>query len=166
MAKKKTTVTEATEVATPNPAPSAALDVGAPILWRNLTTELLGSYGYGVGEDGDMSERQRNECAAMIEDAAKAIAQQFPILSRKCSQNDSATVKAGMSLAMDRSGGSITKVQVHLSASEKWVDAKLSTDVCDPEQELGLYAEGAEAAAAEASGGTESADPESETATE
>lgn len=121
-------------------------DTSSPHYWRGCANKLLEQFGTPVGTDarGSITKMQRNECAALIEVAVRAIAKQFGTLSRKCAQNDSQTVKAGMSLSLDRSGGAATTVAAHLSASEKWVDCNEQTDVVSPEQELQLYSEGAE----------------------
>jgi len=155
MARKKKQAEEqaVAEVPTPKEEVAEATETevmsGSPAPWRSLVDGM--AHGFGIAtctnERGGMTEMQRNECAALVEVSARAITKQFLTLSRKAAQNDGAAVKAGMALTLDRSGGSTTHVSAHLSASEKWIDVNEQTDVCDPEQELPLYAEAAEAEA-------------------
>lgn len=140
----------------PAAEPQAAVNqpaAGNPRLWRDTVTDLWHEYSVAWGPGERLTEMNRNECAALVELAARDIADQFAAMSRQCDDATGQTVKVGITLTMDRSGPT-TKLEAHIKGSRKWVNIKKDTEVAQPEAELALWQEGQEARDAAAEAGT------------
>ena len=146
MAKKKLVAETkaALKVFTVPDAVPGPLNPDSPVTWRGLTAELFAQYDTAWGGNARLTEKNLNECAALVELTARDICEQFAKMSRKCDDSETETVKAAIAITLDRSGPA-TKCEAHIKGSDKWVNIKKETDVADPDQELALFAEGKQA---------------------